>query len=91
MEYGHGATLRDNDAGERRLLAFSAAFMGLIGLALLVGILDVLFLNWPDFGLTLIAVPVGLIGVAFLSIAYTAGRSALRRNGTIDGQTTSTS
>ena len=55
-----------------KLLLFSGIGAGLIGLAVLGGMVDVLVDTWPSFGMMLVAAPVSLVAFAFLTVSYTA-------------------
>lgn len=78
LDYVSAATLRSHVPSDRGLLITSAIFTSVVGLTILVATADLLIVNWPSFGLILIAVPVGLVALAFLSIAFTALRFAVR-------------
>ena len=78
LDYGSGTTLRASVPNDRGLMITSAAVSTLIGLAILAGMVDLLVETWPSFGMILSAVPIALVGFAFLSIAVTAARFAVR-------------
>lgn len=78
LDYVNATTLRSHVPSDRGLLITSAIFTSVVGLTILVATADLLIVNWPSFGLILIAVPAGLVALAFLSIAFTALRFAVR-------------
>lgn len=74
LDYGRRRPKHRND---RVPLLISAAFTGFIGLLIFVGLVDLLFLTWPNFSVALAAVPIGLIAAAFLLVSLTAARVAV--------------
>ena len=60
------------------MLAIAALLSGTIALAVLVATIDVWIVTWPSFGITLIAVPAGLVAMAFGSIAWAAAKAAVQ-------------
>ncbi|HEX8324155.1 MAG TPA: hypothetical protein VF595_09600 [Tepidisphaeraceae bacterium] len=74
LDYGRQPALVQGDRG---LLLVSAVVMTLMGVGLSVGIVELLIVTWPSFGVTLVAVPAGVVALAFLNIAYAAGRAAM--------------
>ncbi|MDB5327013.1 MAG: hypothetical protein JWM57_2582 [Phycisphaerales bacterium] len=78
LDYGSGTTLRARVPSDRGLMVTSAILSTLIAIAILAALAELLIVNWPSFGLILIAVPIALVALAFFSIAITAARFAVR-------------
>lgn len=60
---------------DRGVLLFAACLCGLIAVGLLGGLIDLLIVTWPNFGVTLLAGPVFLGVLAFGTVSWASLRA----------------
>lgn len=66
--------------GDRLAVFCSGVVFGLIGVGIALVTIGLCVRTWPSFGMTLVAVPVELVAVAFISVGVTAVRATVGPN-----------